>query len=60
MDRQYALQPSPYGLAQAFLIGAAFLAGAPVALVLGDNLFDGHDLVPQLLRSTGDGAGATM
>jgi glucose-1-phosphate thymidylyltransferase len=49
----YAVQPSPDGLAQAFLIGADFLAGAPAALVLGDNLFHGHDLVPQLQVSAG-------
>jgi glucose-1-phosphate thymidylyltransferase len=53
MRIDYAVQLSPDGLAQAFLIGAAFLAGAPVALVLGDNLFHGHDLVPQLLSSNG-------
>ena len=45
---QYAVQPSPDGLAQAFLIGADFLAGAPAAALLGDNLFHGHDLIEQL------------
>ena len=44
----------------AFLIGADFLAGAPAALVLGDNLFHGHDLVPQLFASNASGAGATV
>jgi glucose-1-phosphate thymidylyltransferase len=57
---RYAVQPSPDGLAQAFLIGADFLAGDPVALVLGDNLFHGHDLVPQLRSSNGPGQGATV
>jgi len=53
---QYAIQPSPDGLAQAFLIGADFLEEGPAALVLGDNLFHGHDLVPQLQSSNGPGA----
>ena len=60
MTIQYAVQPSPDGLAQAFLIGADFLSGAPAALVLGDNLFHGHDLVPQLQSSTGGDEGATV
>ncbi len=50
----YAVQPSPDGLAQAYLIGETFLAGRPSAMVLGDNIFFGHDL-PHLL---GDAAGA--
>ncbi len=58
MQITYAVQPSPDGLAQAFLIGAEFLAGSPAALVLGDNLFHGHDLVPQLQASNGGGAGS--
>jgi len=57
LDLRYAVQPSPDGLAQAFLIGAEFLDGHPAALVLGDNLFHGHDLVPQLQAgSERDGA----
>jgi glucose-1-phosphate thymidylyltransferase len=60
MGINYAIQPSPDGLAQAFLIGADFLAGAPAALVLGDNLFHGHDLVPQLAASNGSSTGATV
>ena len=60
MAIHYAVQPSPDGLAQAFLLGAEFLAGAPAALVLGDNLFHGHDLVPQLRRSTERLEGATV
>ena len=55
---QYAVQPSPDGLAQAFLIGESFLNGAPSALVLGDNIFYGHDFY-QLLHNAmqrGDGA----
>ena len=60
MTIQYAAQPSPDGLAQAFLIGADFLGGAPAALVLGDNLFHGHDLVPQLLASNAAAEGATV
>ncbi|MCP9927177.1 glucose-1-phosphate thymidylyltransferase RfbA [Cyanobium sp. CH-040] len=60
MTIRYAVQPSPDGLAQAFLIGAEFLAGAPAALVLGDNLFHGHDLVPQLQGSNGCGDAATV
>ena len=60
MQISYAVQPNPDGLAQAFLIGERFLSGSPAALVLGDNLFHGHDLMPQLLSSTGSGDGATV
>ncbi len=57
---QYAVQPSPDGLAQAFLIGAEFLADAPAALVLGDNLFHGHELIPQLRAAADCPQGATV
>jgi glucose-1-phosphate thymidylyltransferase len=50
LNLSYAVQPSPDGLAQAFLIGAAFLGDDPSALILGDNIFHGHDL-PQLLEN---------
>ena len=60
MEIQYAVQPSPDGLAQAFLIGADFLNGSAAALVLGDNLFHGHDLVPQLVSSDQRCEGATV
>ena len=60
MEIAYAVQPSPDGLAQAFLIGADYLGGAPAALVLGDNLFHGHDLSPQLQSLNGSQAGATV
>jgi glucose-1-phosphate thymidylyltransferase len=56
----YAEQPSPDGLAQAFLIGDRFLDGHPAALILGDNLFYGHDLVLGLDAATSRGAGATV
>ena len=60
MEISYAVQPSPDGLAQAFLIGAEFLDGSPAALVLGDNLFHGGELVPQLRQSAARGDGATV
>ncbi len=56
----YAEQPRPEGLAQAFLIGADFLNGAPSALVLGDNLFHGQDLVKSLERAGSRPSGATI
>jgi len=60
MHIAYAIQPSPDGLAQAFLIAADFLNGAPAALVLGDNLFHGHELVPQLRQCSSTSRGATV
>ena len=60
MNLQYAIQPSPDGLAQAFLIGADFLAGAPSALVLGDNIFYGHDFVRLLTDAGRQHDGATV
>lgn len=56
----YAIQPSPDGLAQAFLIGAEFLQEQPAALVLGDNLFHGHDLIPQLQANDDSMKGGTV
>jgi glucose-1-phosphate thymidylyltransferase len=56
----YAVQPSPGGLAQAFLIGRKFIGKDPVALVLGDNIFHGHDLVGLLTRAAQRRTGATV
>ncbi|KTT19284.1 glucose-1-phosphate thymidylyltransferase RfbA [Pseudacidovorax intermedius] len=60
MNLQYAVQPSPDGLAQAFIIGEQFLAGAPSALVLGDNIFYGHDLQNLLGAADAQPEGATV
>lgn len=57
---EYAVQPAPEGLAQAFLIGEEFLAGSSVALVLGDNLFYGHDLVHSLKSASDQTVGGTV
>jgi glucose-1-phosphate thymidylyltransferase len=56
----YAVQPSPDGLAQAFLIGEKFLDGAPSALVLGDNIFYGHDFAGLLSSANAQTKGATV
>ncbi|GAB4202814.1 MAG: glucose-1-phosphate thymidylyltransferase RfbA [Tibeticola sp.] len=60
MRIEYAVQHSPDGLAQAFLIGERFIGGAPSALVLGDNLFYGHDFVPLLRAADAQTQGATV
>ena len=60
MSIQYSVQPNPDGLAQAFLIGADFLAGRPSALVLGDNLFHGHELITQLRDASARDVGGTV
>lgn len=60
LNLQYAVQPSPDGLAQAFIIGDKFLAGAPSALVLGDNIFYGHNFEPLLASADQKSGGATV
>jgi len=60
IDLQYAEQPRPEGLAQAFIIGRAFAGRDPVALVLGDNVFYGHGLPEQLRAAAAAGPGATV
>ena len=60
MNIQYAVQPSPDGLAQAFLIGREFIGNDPSTLILGDNIFYGHDLAKQLERASGGADGATV
>jgi glucose-1-phosphate thymidylyltransferase len=56
----YAVQPSPDGLAQAFIIGREFIGGGPSALILGDNIYYGHEFDAQLRVATGRAAGATV
>ncbi|MEN5166267.1 glucose-1-phosphate thymidylyltransferase RfbA [Achromobacter kerstersii] len=60
LNLQYAVQPSPEGLAQAFLIGASFIGQGPCALVLGDNIFYGHELPKLLQRANARTEGATV
>jgi glucose-1-phosphate thymidylyltransferase len=60
LNIQYAVQPSPDGLAQAFIIGKEFVGNNPSALVLGDNIFYGHELVNQLHSANQRTSGATV
>ncbi|GCP33113.1 glucose-1-phosphate thymidylyltransferase [Escherichia coli] len=60
LNLQYEVQPSPDGLAQAFILGEEFIGSAPCALVLGDNIFYGHDLQKQLEAAAAKETGATV
>ncbi|KAA6119159.1 glucose-1-phosphate thymidylyltransferase RfbA [Cupriavidus cauae] len=60
INLQYAKQASPDGLAQAFIIGKDFVGGEASTLILGDNIFHGHDLVSQLARASANQDGATV
>ena len=60
LNISYCVQPSPDGLAQAFILGRSFVGDDPSALVLGDNIFYGHELVEQLQRANEQRSGATV
>ena len=60
VNLQYAVQPNPEGLAQAFIIGADFVGNGPSALVLGDNIFYGHDMAKDLCAASERETGATV
>ncbi len=60
LQLEYAVQPSPDGLAQAFIVGKSFVGDHPSALILGDNIFYGHDLGVQLQRANAARSGATV
>lgn len=60
LNLQYAVQPSPDGLAQAFIIGADFVGDGPSALVLGDNIFYGHEMAHDLKAAGAQASGATV
>ena len=60
LNISYCIQPSPDGLAQAFILGKSFVDNQPSALVLGDNIFYGHELVEQLQRANAQANGATV
>jgi glucose-1-phosphate thymidylyltransferase len=60
INLQYAVQPSPDGLAQAFIIGEQFVGNSPSALVLGDNIFHGHDFASMVTEADAETSGATV
>jgi glucose-1-phosphate thymidylyltransferase len=60
LDIRYAVQPRPEGLAQAFIVGRDFVGTSPSCLILGDNIFHGHDLAAALQRANASAAGATV
>ncbi len=60
LNLQYAVQPNPEGLAQAFVIGADFVGNRPSALVLGDNIFYGHEMAEDLRAASAKETGATV
>jgi glucose-1-phosphate thymidylyltransferase len=60
MNIRYQVQPSPDGLAQAFILGREFVGRDPAALILGDNIFYGHDLAQPLMRANARAQGATV
>jgi glucose-1-phosphate thymidylyltransferase len=60
LELSYAVQPRPEGLAQAFIVGRDFVAGHASCLILGDNIFHGHDLAASLKRAAAHEAGATV
>jgi glucose-1-phosphate thymidylyltransferase len=60
LEISYAVQPRPEGLAQAFIVGRDFVAGKPSCLILGDNIFHGHDLAASLQRANAATKGATV
>ncbi len=60
LELSYAVQPKPEGLAQAFIVGRAFVGSSPSCLILGDNIFHGHDLADSLQRASANTKGATV
>ena len=60
IEISYAVQPRPEGLAQAFIVGREFVGASPSCLILGDNIFHGHDLAPSLRKAAAGARGATV